>query len=372
MAAIIVRKKHRSVVVHFFIAALLAVLAEPTVADMAFQRDWVIPPPGGRLTVPPIEIGAAINDFTGNFTPEERERLGQKLVDAHLRTGLKTVLVHVVSTGNEPISDYALRLFDAWSNGLLDRRSIVFVVALEDKRWWISTGYDVEGILPDAEISRISSEIFAPTLRTRGYYAAVDAVLDAVIAAADTEARKPALHIVFPPRTWAVFFVLWWGLLLGSYFGWHRWRRPRTSAEVSVEQPSYAGFWVRAQAGAIDIVLYLLVAAPVLALAYDNAYYLHGPLPYGDTIQFVTLYVFPLITSIGFWRYRSATPGKAALATRIVDVATGRKPSLLKLVVRGLGYLLSAFPLGLGFLWIAWDRRKQGWHDKLAGTVVVR
>lgn len=371
MTAITVRKNNKAVVAHFYIAVLLAVLAAPATADMTVQRDWVIPPPGGRLTVPPVEIGGAVNDFTGNLTPDEQERLGRKLVDAYHRTGLMIALIHVASTGDEPINDYALRVFDSWSNGLLNRRSIVFVVAFEDKRWWISTGYDVEGFLPDAAVSRISREIFAPTLRTRGYYAGVDAALDAMIAAADGEARKPTLHILFPPHTWAIFFVLWWGLLLGGYLAWRRWRRPRTSAEISAEQTSYAGFWVRVQAGAIDVVLYLLVAAPVLALAYNDAYYLLGSLPYGDDIQFVTLYVLPLIASIGFWRYRSATPGKAVLSTRIVDVNTGGKPPFLKLVVRSLGYLLSMLPLGLGFLWIAWDRRKQGWHDKLAGTVVI-
>lgn len=372
MTAIVVRKNDKAVVAHFFVAVLLAVLAPLATADRVVQREWVTPPPGARLTIPPVEISGAINDFTGNLAPEEQERLGRKLVDAYLRTGLLIALIHVASTGDEPISDYAQRVFDAWSNGLLDRRSIVFVVAFEDKRWWISTGYDVEGFLPDAAVSRISREIFEPTLRTRGYYAGVNAALDAMIAAADKEARKPTLHIGFPPLTWAIFFVLWWGLLLGVYRGWPRWRRPRTNAGISAEQPSYAGFWVRAQAGAIDVMLYLLVAAPVLALVYDDAFYLVGSLPYGDTIQFVTLYVFPLIASIGFWWYRSATPGKALLAVRIVDVETGGKPPFLKLVVRSLGYLLSVLPLGLGFLWIAWDRRKQGWHDKLAGTVVIR
>lgn len=367
-------KNHLFSAMHFFVAAfvLLTAIAPPAVADMAFQRDWVVPPPGGRLTVPPIEIGAAINDFTGNFTSAEIEQLGQKLVDAYRRAGLKIVLLHVISTGDEPIGDYALRVFNAWSNGLLDRRSIVFVVALEDKRWWISTGFDVEGFLPDVMVNHIFREVFEPTLKARGYYAGIDATMDALIAAADREAQKPVLHRVFPLRTWAVFFALWWGLLLGVYFIWRRWRRPRTGVATSTEPVSYVGLWVRVQAGVIDAALYLLVAAPVLALTYNDAFYLHGPLPHGDTIQFATLFVFPLIASIGFWWYRSATPGKTALTARIVDVATGGKPPFSKLVVRSVGYLLSVLPLGLGFLWIAWDRRKQGWHDKLAGTVVIR
>jgi len=47
-------------------------------------------------------------------------------------------------------------------------------------------------------------------------------------------------------------------------------------------------------------------------------------------------------------------------------------PSLGQAIGRYLAYFVSALVLGLGFIWIAFDTRKQGWHDKLAGTVVVR
>lgn len=42
------------------------------------------------------------------------------------------------------------------------------------------------------------------------------------------------------------------------------------------------------------------------------------------------------------------------------------------LIGRYLAYYVSLIPFGLGFIWVAFDGRKQGWHDKLAGTVVVR
>jgi len=61
-----------------------------------------------------------------------------------------------------------------------------------------------------------------------------------------------------------------------------------------------------------------------------------------------------------------------AIAARIVDAATGAKPSTRQLVVRYLGYYVAIVPFMLGILWVAFDPRKQGWHDKLAGTVVVR
>lgn len=74
---------------------------------------------------------------------------------------------------------------------------------------------------------------------------------------------------------------------------------------------------------------------------------------------------------IGFWRAYGATPGKIALGIRIVDARTGGSPSLGRLALRFLGYFVSAAPLYLGFLWAIVDRRKQGWHDKIARTIVV-
>jgi uncharacterized RDD family membrane protein YckC len=60
-----------------------------------------------------------------------------------------------------------------------------------------------------------------------------------------------------------------------------------------------------------------------------------------------------------------------AIRAKIVDANTGDKPSLRQYLIRYLGYIVATLPLGLGILWVAWDKRKQGWHDKLANTVVI-
>ena len=120
--------------------------------------------------------------------------------------------------------------------------------------------------------------------------------------------------------------------------------------------PDYAGFGPRLLAALIDWLIFFVVAAPVGILFFEASA------------------VMPLIgaaTVIGFWRYCGATPGKLAVAVRIVDARTGQPVGTGRLALRLLCYLLSALPLYLGFLWIAVDRRKQGWHDKIAGTVVI-
>jgi uncharacterized RDD family membrane protein YckC len=60
------------------------------------------------------------------------------------------------------------------------------------------------------------------------------------------------------------------------------------------------------------------------------------------------------------------------LRLRVVDAATGGVPPWPRLVLRYLGYLVSAIPLGLGYLWMIRDDRRQCWHDKMGGTLVVR
>jgi len=66
-----------------------------------------------------------------------------------------------------------------------------------------------------------------------------------------------------------------------------------------------------------------------------------------------------------FWKYRSATPVQDAGSAKIVDARTGGRPSFGQFLIRFFAYLVSTVPLGLGFVWIAFDPRKQRWHDKL-------
>lgn len=89
-------------------------------------------------------------------------------------------------------------------------------------------------------------------------------------------------------------------------------------------------------------------------------------------IAFVIQYLLPVVVTVLLWSRWQATPGKMMIRAHIVDARTGGMPTTGQFVIRYLGYLVSLIPLGLGFFWVMWDRRKQGWHDKLAGTMVVR
>ncbi len=133
----------------------------------------------------------------------------------------------------------------------------------------------------------------------------------------------------------------------------------------------YAGFWVRVGAALIDSLLIFIVILPILTLIYGQEYWTNDSFAMG--IWDVLLnYVLPAIAIILFWLYKSATPGKMALKLTIVDASTGGKPSTGQLVGRYFAYYVSIIPLMLGIIWVGIDKRKQGWHDKLAGTVVIR
>ena len=133
--------------------------------------------------------------------------------------------------------------------------------------------------------------------------------------------------------------------------------------------PEYASFWQRAVAFLIDWLIVVVISMPVIVVAFGAEYFSLDPVRRsGDLL--IALAVG--IAIVSFWRYCGATPGKLAVGVKIVDAQTGKAPSTGRLVLRLLCYLLSALPLYLGFLWIALDRRKQGWHDKIAGTVVVQ
>jgi uncharacterized RDD family membrane protein YckC len=140
----------------------------------------------------------------------------------------------------------------------------------------------------------------------------------------------------------------------------------RSLAEPRFE---YAGFWERAVALLIDWLIVVVIAMPIIVVTFGAAYFSLDPVRRsGDLV--IAAAVGAII--VGFWRYCGATPGKLAVGVRIVDAATGKPPPTVRLVIRLLCYVVSAVPLYLGFLWAAFDRRKQGWHDKIAGTVVIQ
>lgn len=133
----------------------------------------------------------------------------------------------------------------------------------------------------------------------------------------------------------------------------------------------YAGFWPRVGATLIDTIIMLIVTVPMLIAVYGPEYWQIDAFIAGPA-DFLISYVLPAVVVILLWIKLSATPGKMAIGATIVDARTGGKPTSSQFIIRYLGYFISTLPLLLGYLWVAFDSRKQGWHDKMAGTVVIK
>ncbi|MHC5067173.1 MAG: RDD family protein [Planctomycetota bacterium] len=130
----------------------------------------------------------------------------------------------------------------------------------------------------------------------------------------------------------------------------------------------YAGFLPRAAAHFIDFVVFTIAVAVIVSAALGFDAYLDQHV---SVFELIVGQAMPMVVVIWMWCRYGATPGKMAFGLRIERVAGGRI-SLLQALVRNIGYMISLLPFGLGFAWCLWDPKRQTWHDKLAGTVVVR
>jgi uncharacterized RDD family membrane protein YckC len=143
-----------------------------------------------------------------------------------------------------------------------------------------------------------------------------------------------------------------------------RWDTPRRQVSRQPEF-QYVGFWKRILASLVDTVIAMIV----LTIAFWIYQRWNRPLTGG--YRFLVEMVFELAVVVWLWKKYGATPGKLIFNARVVDAVTGELPTIRQSVIRYLAYFVATVPLGLGFLWIGWDPRKQGFHDKIANTVVV-
>lgn len=147
-----------------------------------------------------------------------------------------------------------------------------------------------------------------------------------------------------------------------------------------------AGFFIRAVAMTIDLVFVVMLDG---ALLFGTAVLIGKTTGIVDTVltsegfEFLRI-IFPLLKAalismicipplyfIAMTTLFGQTIGKMITGTRVVS-SDGGPVSLLSAIVRFLAYIPSGVLLCAGFLWILWDPERQGWHDMLADTVVIR
>ncbi|HET7465783.1 MAG TPA: RDD family protein [Candidatus Dormibacteraeota bacterium] len=150
-------------------------------------------------------------------------------------------------------------------------------------------------------------------------------------------------------------------------------------------QTTYAGFWIRFVARFVDglivgipltIVLFVLVAIGGVIgsnTSDQNAQNAAAGVLGG---AFVLFYIVALLGIAGyqiyFWGTSGQTIAMRLFHLRVVDATTGAPIGIGRAIVRWLMTLVNSWACYIGWIWVAFDARKQGWHDKVASSVVLQ
>src|SRR5580704_7671584 len=149
---------------------------------------------------------------------------------------------------------------------------------------------------------------------------------------------------------------------------------------------AYAGFWIRFVALLIDeIILFVPLVIVFFATEgstvtnYTNCVQSGELTTVCSSAYLGSVGLFELVAlgasavySILLWALFGGTLGQRMLGLHVVDAATGQNIGLGRSIGRYVGFVISGIALDIGFIWAAFDGRKQGWHDKIASTFVVR
>ena len=129
----------------------------------------------------------------------------------------------------------------------------------------------------------------------------------------------------------------------------------------------HAGFWIRLGACIIDALILVLIPYIIYRMF---AACMTFPAISIHTIVFISWFI-ELAYFTGFWIWRGQTPGKMVLGIKVIRTDSS-DITFAYALLRYLGYIISTMTIFIGFIWIAFDSHKQGLHDKIADTYVVK
>ena len=121
-----------------------------------------------------------------------------------------------------------------------------------------------------------------------------------------------------------------------------------------------ASFWRRLFAYSLDNLIIGLIGGGLMTV-----------LELDPLVENVIWLILTAVYFIVFWATTGQPLGHRVLGIKIVTL-DGSPLTYSKAIMRFFGYCLCDALLGIGYLWVIFDKNKQGWHDKIAGTIVVK
>ena len=150
---------------------------------------------------------------------------------------------------------------------------------------------------------------------------------------------------------------------------------------------TYAGFWIRLVARLLDGLIIGIPFSILFGLfGAFGALFANSSSSSNQNAQqaavavfggaFLILWLCAIVVSFGYWIYfwgsTGQTLGMRLLRLRIVGASTGGSIGYGRAVIRLLMTFVNTWACYIGWIWVAFDPRKQGWHDKVANSVVIQ
>jgi uncharacterized protein len=185
----------------------------------------------GQVAAAPPQVPSPVGpvtDLAGILDAATRQRLEQIILEARERTTAEIAILTVPSTAPETIEEYSVAVFDRWKIGKSGQdNGLLFLVAVQDRRLRITTGYGLEGILPDGKIGEIRDREIVPRFRAGRYAEGIlrgtEALASVILGQGQDGARgkppaaPPARHQSrFPSRSTGILLGIFIFLVLFS------------------------------------------------------------------------------------------------------------------------------------------------------------
>jgi uncharacterized protein len=130
----------------------------------------------------PERSNTLVTDYARILSENEISSLENKLVAFNDSTSTQIAVVLVNSTDGIDIADYSVQLFNKWHIGQEKKNNgVLLLVAVGDRKVFITTGFGIEGVLPDALCKRIIEADIVPPFRTGDYYGGIEAGTNAMM-----------------------------------------------------------------------------------------------------------------------------------------------------------------------------------------------